>query len=346
MPRAPRRLLPARATRSTSFELACAIALAVLGAPAIAAADPAGDKAAAEAVFREGRELMEKNDFAAACPRFEKSLALYQSASAALNLARCYAKTDRLAAALTTIDRAVELTKKEADEARRGELERLTAEQRREIAPRVPTVRVVVSPKIEGMVVERNGIEIPEPMIGAPIPVDPGKYKIRVAAPGYQEVVRESDVTEGRSILVEVTLERQGPVSAVPAAPKPRPGPRPPAPDAAPPVVWPWVVGGIGVAALGVGIGFAVDYGAVRGEVDDHCPDGNCTGLSAAEAEALLGRWDRDVAGLAVSAATGGALLVAGGVGLALAPRDSGVRAAFLPLISPELAGARVVGTF
>lgn len=290
---------------------------------------------------------MDKGDYKAACPRFEKSLALYQSASAALNLAKCYAKTDRLAAALTTIDRAVELSKKIEDEARRSELEKLTAEQRREIEPRVPTVRVTVSPKIEGMVVERNGIEIPSPMVGAPIPVDPGTYKIRVAAPGYQEVVRESEVGEGRAVLVEITLTRQGDVKPTTSTPK---GPVPNKPvdegeDS--PSVWPWIVGGAGVAALGVGVGFAVDYGLVRAEVDDKCPNGRCNGVDTAEAQGLLDRWDRDVAGLAVGAAVGGALLISGAVGLALEPSaDKPTKAALFPILSTQVVGVAAIGTF
>lgn len=341
-----RRSLRPLTIRSTSCSALVALTLTFAG---VAHADPAGDKNAAEAVFREGRELMDKGDFKSACPRFEKSLALYQSASAALNLAKCYAKTDRLAAALTTIDRAVELSKKIEDEGRRSELEKLTAEQRREIEPRVPTVRVTVSPKIEGMVVERNGIEIPTPMVGAPIPVDPGTYKIRVAAPGYQEVVRESEVGEGRAVLVEITLTRQGDVkAATPAAPKPAAGPPKPAEgEEASSSVWPWIVGGAGIAALGVGIGFAVDYGLVRAEVDDKCPDGRCNGVDTAEAQGLLDRWDRDVAGLAVGAAVGGALLISGGVGLALEPSaDKPAKAAFFPILSPQIVGVAAVGTF
>ncbi len=291
------------------------LVLAALLTALPAQAQSPGDRAAAEAVFREGRDLMDKGAYQEACPKFEKSLALYQSASAALNLARCYGKTNRLAAAMTTLERAEELNRLREEGARKSELDELAATTKKEIAPRVPHVRVVVKPAVSGTVVERNGIRLPEPLVGAPIPVDPGTYEIKVRAPGYGEVVRSQTIDEGQSVVVEVTLERSGTSAAKPSAM----APGKPAADTQPaPLVWPWVMLGGGVASLSVAVGFGVDYAMARSDLDALCPGGTCPTGSEDEARDLTARWDRDVGLIAGGASLGAALLVTFGVGLHL----------------------------
>lgn len=314
-----------------------------------ALAQPAGDRAAAEAVFREGRELMEREAWNEACPKFEKSLALYQSASAALNLARCYAKQGRLAAAQTTLDRAIELNRRTEDPERRKELERLAVEDRKIIEPRVPHVRVVVSPEVAGTVVERNGIEVPRPLLGQPLPVDPGSFTIRVAAPGYKEFAQTSKVTEGQTVVVEIRLARadetvDGKGPPIVKAPQAKAS-EAPLSIASEGAVWPWIVGGVGVATLGVGVGFAVDYGVVRSDLDTLCPEGACPGSKVGQASDLLVRWDRDLALMTSFGAAGAGLLVTAAIGLAV-DGDAPPQVQFVPLVSPHYAGLSVTTTY
>ena len=283
---------------------------------------------------------------------FEKSLALFQSASAALNLAKCYAATNRLAAALTTIDRAIELNKRTEDQARRDELAKLTTTQRQALVLRVPTVMIHVSPFIEGMIVERNGIEIPLALVGQPIPVDPGTTTIRVRAPGYKDFSEESEIREGQTLRVDIVLTRDvpsGEPSAVPSAAKPAARVEGPSDQASSVAAWPWIVGGAGIAVLAVGVGFAIDYGIVRSELDESCPGGRCDGLSAVDAAALLERGDRDVVGLALGGGLGAALIISGAVGLATLPSKSASSSpsiALTPLASPSFVGLTVTGGF
>lgn len=351
-------------TRSNRLRNAgCALLLTSLLATA-ARAEPSGDKAAAEAVFREGRDLMDKGSFADACPKFEKSLALYQSASAAMNLARCYGKTNRLAAALTTLERAVELNRKTEDTGRRLELDKLAEQSKKEIEPRVPRVRVVVVPEVQGTVVQRNGVELPAPMLGRPIPVDPGSTVIRVMAPGYREVVKTSLIQEGESTLIEVRLVREAdgpesglvskggasvPVTAAPSADTSTKATR---------SRWPWVVGAGGFIALGVGAGFAIDYGAARGKLADACPQNSCPRGSESQVQSIRGQWDRDLALTIVGGGVGAGLLVAAGVGMLSAragsepptkntKRASSERGVFVvPSVGPTFVGTAAVGRF
>lgn len=78
--------------------------------------------------------------------------------------------------------------------------------------------------------------------------------------------------------------------------------------------VWTWIAGGIGVAASGVGAVFLVDHLDARNTVATDCPNQVCNeSYTLADAQALRGRWNRDL-GLTIGL---GALGVAG-IGVAI----------------------------
>jgi hypothetical protein len=54
-----------------------------------------GNRAAAEALFNQGRDLMTAGKFTEACPKFEASQQLDPGLGTMLNLAECYEKTGR-----------------------------------------------------------------------------------------------------------------------------------------------------------------------------------------------------------------------------------------------------------
>src|SRR5258708_17042544 len=61
----------------------------------------AENRAAAQALFDEGRSLMKANKVQEACPKFEESQRLDSSIGTQLNLADCYERTGRTASAWT-----------------------------------------------------------------------------------------------------------------------------------------------------------------------------------------------------------------------------------------------------
>src|SRR5262249_29539390 len=121
-------------------------------------------------------------------------------------------------------------------------------------------------------------------------------------------------------------LEQESPPPALTKPEPPRPPPAPPPPPPKPPPasksspVWPWVVGGVGLALGGAAIGFAVDQRAAASQLD-----GTCGSMRACpvgfDFHPLRSREVRDY-GLAIGMGTAGALAVgAAGVGFALSSR-------------------------
>ena len=75
-----------------------AAALCVCLLPGIATAQST-NKAAADALFNEGKRLMGEGKFAEACPKFKDSQAADPAVGTQLNLARCYKKAGLTASA-------------------------------------------------------------------------------------------------------------------------------------------------------------------------------------------------------------------------------------------------------
>ncbi len=169
--------------------------------------------------------------------------------------------------------------------------------------------------------------------LSLPRKVNPGRHRIVVGAPGFEELVREVDVAEGTSVPVEMSLVRAAPaVSAqaiasggVTAAPvvtsaavvtaAPAVTGAAEAPGASRTARWAWAAGGAGLVALGVGVGFFVDYLGVRDRVAKECPGGVCDPKlhDVSSAQGLRAQWNRD---LGITVAMGAVALA--GIGVAI----------------------------
>src|SRR6185312_13115774 len=119
-----------------------AIAAAVSGAalliPAPARAD--GESAAAEALFQQGKSLVEQKQWDEACPKFAASYKLDKTLGTLLNLADCEEHQTRIASAWAHWGEAVELAEKTGDK-RVG----FATERRDALVKRLPMIRVDVA---------------------------------------------------------------------------------------------------------------------------------------------------------------------------------------------------------
>ncbi|NUO49463.1 MAG: hypothetical protein HOV80_11460 [Polyangiaceae bacterium] len=302
--------------------LTTAVMLAAVGFGPPAEAQPSSNnKAAAEALFDEGKKQLEAGNLADACRAFEASQKLDAGVGTLLYLGDCYERTSRVASAWATFREAAAMAKTASDD-KREQIARGRAEA---LEPKLYRLTVAVVDGVPGLEVKRNGEPLGDATWGVALPVDEGKQTIVASAPGYltYEKTIEVPAGPGKETVAVPKLEPD------PNASKPAPTTAPTAtaaPTSTPPVVPPkeergngLLIGGIVVGGLGV-IGAAVT-GALVGvasstyaEGDDFCEGTICTdqrGVDSAEDARSLG----DVAtgtliGSLVLIATGATLVI------------------------------------
>jgi hypothetical protein len=186
---------------------AAGVVTGLLLAPSTSMAQPATkDRAAAEVLFKEARDLVKAGSWAEACPKFEASLALSASASAMLNIARCHEHDGKLATAWSDYNRALTLNGETEGEERRAELEGIAKLGLAALEPRVPKLRIVVTAPPLGLTIRRDGQELPAAALGEALPADPGPHEVSAAAPGRRPETRSAILTEGKTTTIEITL--------------------------------------------------------------------------------------------------------------------------------------------
>jgi hypothetical protein len=231
-----------------SFVLASTAALVAMRA-SIALGD--GDLAA-EALFREGREHMDKQDYATACAKFTESERLDPAPGTLLNIAECSEKLGRTATAWKSYAEA-------ADRLDANDDRRPYALQRRDaLATHLPRLHVDVRQTGAGCRLYEDDVEVGQSTWGDALPADPGPHELKLACPHHKAaIVRAAVATEGQS-SVEISpgeAEKEGGGSSGLSAVS----------------VVGWVLGGVGLGTLGAGLvtgGLVLDR---KSKVDSLC---------------------------------------------------------------------------
>lgn len=295
--------------------LACAIA------PGEALAQPR-DPAAAEALFRAGREAAQKGDYEGACAKFTESQRLDPAVGTEFNIADCEEHRGHLAAAWERFTRVVsELPP--GDERVKVATGRAAA-----LEKRLPRLTITLAPGAPaGVTVRRDDVDVGPGSFGTALPVDPGKHVLVVRAPGRQDMTTTVDLHEAEQ---KTFAAQPGPEGATVATDTGSGGTRRTAG---------FVLGGVGVAGLVV---FAVTGGltlAKKSTANQNCPNDLCnqTGYDAAQSGKTLGM----VSGGSLIA---GAVLVGTGLALVLtAGPDKKSTTALLPGVGPGAASMSIV---
>ncbi|AUX35411.1 MULTISPECIES: hypothetical protein [Sorangium] len=262
----------------------CIAALLSLSA-GLARAEPSADQAAAaEALFREGRELVAQGKLAEACPKFAASQRLDPGYGTQWNLADCLERLGRTASAWAAFREAADMASRAGQADREAKATRRAAD----LEARLERLAVAVSAPADGLVVRRNGAVLDAGAWGAPLPVDPGKHRIEATAPGKKPFSVEAQ-TAGPGKLVTVAippLEDDPAALGASAAAPPQPG-GPPAAGrsgaagagaggddggASTRRTLAFVAGGVGVAGVVTGSIFGLIAGARWNRAqDEHC---------------------------------------------------------------------------
>jgi hypothetical protein len=270
------------------------IATSSLVALAISIAMPAtvhAQAAEAETLFREGKKLIAKGQYAEACEKFEASDRLDATAGTELNLARCRDKLGQTSSAWAMYVKAAANSKHGTsphDKQKYDEAKRKAAELEKRLI--YLTISVPTEAAVEGLVIKRNQTSIDHALWNQATPVDPDEYTISAEAPDHKAwsvtvAVKTKSKTievpalEATEHEVEVHTESHPDVVEPPVEP---PAPKRVARGAkhGSTAVTLAVVGG-SAFVIALGLGFYANH--VEGESDKTCPDPLCADKNAVD---------------------------------------------------------------
>lgn len=326
--------------RLTTTTAVMAVSLAGLSAARGEPQGKGGD-AAAQSLYAEATQAMDKGDYAAACPKLEEVVRLApEGIGAKLTLASCYERAGRLATAWAMFTLAEAAAKVAGQEERRKK----ASARAQALSPKLARLTIQVSGaagSISGLQILRDGISVGPAQWGSAMPVDKGEHLIQASAPSKQRwEVRVNVESDGLASIVAVPplLDERPPLPPVTEK-------APSARTEQPPRSWQrpagFVVGGIGLVSAGMGAFFGGRAIQKKDESNaSHCRTGNfCDaegvmlrdeGLTAATAStALLVAGGILLAGGAVVVITAPSAAVNGGVKVSLSPRRIELCASF-----------------
>ncbi len=348
--------------RSRHFAAFAAAAAIALGFARPAMAQNANDKAAAEALFDQGKTLMAAGNYAAACPKFSESLRLDAGVGTSLWLAECYERSGKTASAWAQFREAAATAVRNGDPR-----EKIARERAARLEPGLAKLIILVPKNAASatLKVTRDGEEVGRPLWGTPVPIDPGEHTLAA-----------TDAGKKTWSTVTYVAASPNPVSVAVPVLDDAPG-QPPAPEgergvasgndaaaagaerpSSQPVRDPgFRAAGLTVGAAGVvGVGVGAAFGLVaisKLNASNSPSDGGCRPATPHDICNSTGLTERSAAQSAATASTigfvvGGAAIAGGALLYFLAPKvePKAASARIVPLAGPGGAGLAVSGAW
>jgi hypothetical protein len=250
-------------------------------APALAQAT--GDQvAAAQALFDDGKRLMQEGHYDEGCPKLVESQRLDPGGGTLLAIGLCHEAQGKPATAWGDFSTALGEARKD----RRADRESAALEHLRALEEKMPRARILVATRVDGLEIHRDGALVGVAQWGTPLPLDPGVHRFEAHAPGKRAWAMDVTVpAEARMVDVTIPELKDAPELAAPVAPAPPP---PPAPAPAPPPArsalrtWGLVTGGGALAFVGVGAGLGLSASSKWNSAKSTCTGDRCTDPNAA----------------------------------------------------------------
>jgi len=235
------------------------------------------DRATAQALFDDGRALMQANRAADACPKFEESQRLDPGTGTLLNLANCYERVGRNASAWALYVEVMTASRA----ANRADREALAKEHADALLPKLSklSIEVPTPTQVPGLVITRDGQPIRQAQWGTALPIDPGKHQLAATAPGKQSWQLEIEISKpGQTETTKVPVLADAPAGAAPQQPL--------AAGASPSVEAEarrsklrsasYIAGGLGVVGVGVGTFFGLSALSKNSASNADCAGADC----------------------------------------------------------------------
>lgn len=289
--------------------------------PRVALAD---DESRAEALFQDGRALLAKNDFEAACPKLALSQKLDPGDGTLLALATCHEGQGKLVDAFGELTKLAEKATTRADRAQKAR-ERLAV-----IGPKLARLTLHVT-DTAGVEVLEDGVVVDRASWTTETLLEAGSHVVEARAPGKKpfRVVLRIEGGKTTAVAVPALDDVEPPPQAFVAMPTESP----------PPARTPMRIAGVSLGVAGAAlVGLGIFEGLRAVALSDRAK-GDCDARGCSQESIAINESAKNAAHLADIAIPAGVALAAGGTLLfVLAPK--GIR------ISPYGAGAMVGKSF
>lgn len=268
----------------TYFVAMVAIMVAIAGMrPAAARADTAAATDAtlaasgkADQLFRQGKDKLAQQDYAAACPLLAQSYELDPASGSLLALALCHEREGKLASAYREYGEVAARSKQE----QRADREAAARAQAAALEPKLSTLTIAIEAPLEGLEVRLDGALIDPARLDKPLPLDGGDHVVIGSAPKKQPWSTQLTLgksADSKTVNVAALQDLPPPVVAEASIAAPARPHRAPAREERQSGMsaGEWVgLGTIGAGIVGLGVG---TYFAVRAG-NDHESSGTCDG--------------------------------------------------------------------
>jgi hypothetical protein len=313
-------------------------------APVLAAPQ---SEASAEVLFKEAKRLTSQGKFAEACPKYEESQKLSPAAGTLVNLADCYEKLGKTASAWATFKEA----QRAASMRKRQDWVDLSTERAAALELKLSklTVSVDDSARVAGLEVKRDGAPLGAGEWGTAVPVDPGSHVVEASAPGKKPFTTRVEITgDKQQLRVKIAALEDAP--SAPVAPiastdhTTSPPEEPRADGASGRRTLGFIVGGVGIVGVGVGVVTGLMAVSKKSEAKDICPTypDHCLDRSAQAPNDSA----QSLATVSTISFIAGGALVAAGAFLVLTSPDKATAMRVSPRIGTADAGLQLAGTF
>lgn len=269
------------------------IALAILFTVSRAAAQPSGqDVATAQALFEDGKRLMQQGKHDEACPKLVESQRLDPGGGTLLAIALCHEGQGKTATAWADYNVALGQARKDG----RADREQTATEHIKALEPKLVRVRVTVAQKVDGLEVKRDGTLVGEAQWGTALPVDPGDHLFEASAPKKEKWSETFPVRgDGQTVDVRIPPLADAPLTAViPPSTRQKKEEATPPPkkrdvtdddsDGSSQRLWGGVVAGVGVVGVAVGSVFGLSARSQWNEAVDLCRSDPCSNKEGIQA--------------------------------------------------------------
>lgn len=306
---------------------------------------PPPEMSRADALFQEGKQLLEQGKFLEACDKLAESDALDPAIGTLGLLAACHEQQGRTATAWREYGETAARAEAVGDERAAFARERVKA-----LEAELPRLLVRLAKPHPNVMIYRNGIRLMPEDLGIVVPVDPGTYEIVVRWPDKPEFRATLIATSRKTAELEVPdPDRVATASTAPVRPDKPVIPTAPSPQR----IGAIVAGGVGLVGFGMSAAFAISAASKNSAsipIEQSCGSAaTCQKGKELREQAFAAATVANV-GFGIGVVGAGTALV-----LALLPNRSPTLARektqaqhvqFVPWAGRDVAGAQFVGRF